>query len=109
MPNVVLRVLVAKSYFNVAPWSSSIHTLLFQSFSKLDKSKMPAYRNKRGLNKGKRFQGKGWRKPYCGSLYFQVCQVMSMFPQFSIIEPQATDMSQSQSRRKAQTAPLDTS
>lgn len=33
---------------------------------------MPAYRNKTGANRGKRFHGKGWREPGCGSLYFQL-------------------------------------
>ncbi|KAF8865410.1 hypothetical protein BDZ45DRAFT_796717 [Acephala macrosclerotiorum] len=33
---------------------------------------MPAYRNKTGPNRGKRLQGKGWRDPYGGSLYFQL-------------------------------------
>ncbi|KAE9380088.1 hypothetical protein N431DRAFT_552319 [Stipitochalara longipes BDJ] len=33
---------------------------------------MPAYRNKTGPNRGKRTQGKGWRHPCSGNLYFQL-------------------------------------
>lgn len=33
---------------------------------------MPAYRKKTGSNRGTRFQGKGWRDPCGGGLYFQL-------------------------------------
>jgi hypothetical protein len=35
---------------------------------------MPAYHNKTSPNRGKRFQGKGWRDPYRESLYFQLSE-----------------------------------
>jgi hypothetical protein len=49
---------------------------------------MPAYRNKTGLNKGKRIQGEGWCEPYSGNLYFQLKR--DRFSRYHEVSPRGT-------------------